>query len=108
MGDMIWHCVILYGQKVSRDRKFAKFRGFKFREFYFLNKIDGKRFRDFLKIFIFNGIAFANRKTNKISFKIFFLFNHIFFSYQSKNRLHHNGKMKNKMIQTCSSHSKSS
>ena len=26
-------------QKVSQDRKFAKFRGFKFREFYFLYKI---------------------------------------------------------------------
>ena len=47
-----------YYFKGRKFRETPKFRGFKFREFYFLNKIYGKNLRDFLKIFIFNGNNF--------------------------------------------------
>ena len=55
-----------------RAENFARpFRGFKFREFYFLKKIYGKNFRDFLKIFIFNFREWLG-KMNKYHLKSFF------------------------------------
>ena len=72
--------------KVSRDRKFAEFRGFKFREFYFVNKIYRKNFRDFLKMSIFNGNNFREwlGKMKKIFFQIFFFQSYHFFLVNQK------------------------
>ena len=74
--------------KVSRDRKFAKFRGFKFRKFYFLTKIYGKNFCDFLKIFIFyvNNFREWLGKMNKKSFQIFFIQLYLLFLFNREKK----------------------
>ena len=57
---ILWRCSLDFKflqQKVSRDRKIAKFRGFKFRDFYFFyRKFTQKTFVRFFKNLL-NGMA---------------------------------------------------